>query len=42
MVVLEFPDLAAIKEFYGSPDYKEAIALREGAARFRMIAVESR
>ena len=42
MVVLEFADLAAVKEFYDSPDYKEAIALREGAARFRMIAVEGR
>jgi uncharacterized protein (DUF1330 family) len=42
MVVLEFADLAAIRAFYGSPDYTEAIALREGAARFRMIAVEGR
>jgi uncharacterized protein (DUF1330 family) len=40
MVVLEFADLAAIRSFYGSPDYEEAIALREGAARFRMVAVE--
>ena len=42
MVVLEFADLAAVKEFYESPDYRQAIALREGAARFRMIAVEGR
>ena len=40
MVVLEFPDLAAIRKFYDSPDYAEAIALREGAARFRMVAAE--
>jgi uncharacterized protein (DUF1330 family) len=40
MVVLEFADLAAIRAFYGSADYEEAIALRAGAARFRMIAVE--
>jgi uncharacterized protein (DUF1330 family) len=40
LVIIEFPDLAAAKRFYDSPLYREARAAREGAARFRMIAVE--
>jgi uncharacterized protein (DUF1330 family) len=40
LVVLEFDDLAAAKRWYESPVYQEAKKLREGAARFRMIAVQ--
>jgi uncharacterized protein (DUF1330 family) len=40
VVVLEFPDLEAAKRFYESPEYQAAIKLREGAANFKMIAVE--
>ena len=40
IVVLEFPSAKAIKRFYASPEYRAAIALREGAARMNMIAVE--
>jgi uncharacterized protein (DUF1330 family) len=40
LVVLEFPDLAAAKSWYESQTYQDAKKLREGAARFRMIAVQ--
>ena len=40
LVLLEFPDLEAAKRFYESPSYQEAKRLREGAARFNMVAVE--
>jgi uncharacterized protein (DUF1330 family) len=40
LVLIEFPDLAAAKRFYDSPEYQEAIKLREGAANLRMVAVE--
>lgn len=40
LVLLEFPDLEAAKRFYESPEYQEAKRLREGAARFNMVAVE--
>jgi uncharacterized protein (DUF1330 family) len=40
LVILEFPDLEAVKRWYESPGYQEVKALREGAADFRMVAVE--
>jgi uncharacterized protein (DUF1330 family) len=40
VVVVEFENLEAAKAFYESPEYQAAIKLREGAARFNMIAVE--
>ena len=40
VVVVEFESLEAAKAFYESPEYQAAIKLREGAARFNMIAVE--
>ncbi|HXY81849.1 MAG TPA: DUF1330 domain-containing protein [Gaiellaceae bacterium] len=40
LVVLEFEDLAAIRRFYDSTDYREARALREGAATLHMVAVQ--
>jgi uncharacterized protein (DUF1330 family) len=40
LVVLEFPDLEAAKRWYASPEYEEAKALREGAAKLNMVAVE--
>jgi len=39
LVVLEFPDLAAARQWYESEVYQEAKTLREGAARLRMVAV---
>ncbi|HYA09637.1 MAG TPA: DUF1330 domain-containing protein, partial [Gaiellaceae bacterium] len=40
LVVVEFEDLEAIRRFYDSPAYREAKALREGAATLRMVAVQ--
>jgi uncharacterized protein (DUF1330 family) len=40
LVVLEFEDLAAARRWYDSEGYRQARALREGAARMRMVAVQ--
>jgi uncharacterized protein (DUF1330 family) len=40
LVVLEFEDLDAAKRFYTSEEYQDAKRLREGAARFNMVAVQ--
>jgi uncharacterized protein (DUF1330 family) len=40
LVMLEFEDLAAVRRWYDSEAYQEARKLREGAARFRAVAVQ--
>ena len=40
LVMLEFDDLAAARRWYDSEAYQEARKLREGAARFRAVAVQ--
>ena len=40
LVMLEFDDLEAARRWYASAAYQEAKKLREGAARFRAVAVE--
>lgn len=40
VVILEFPSLAAAKEFYDSPEYRKARAARAGAANMNLVAVE--
>jgi uncharacterized protein (DUF1330 family) len=40
LVILEFADLAAVKRWYESQAYQDVKKLREGAARFRMTAVQ--
>jgi len=40
MVVLEFPSLAAVKTWYGSPEYQSLLAMRERAATTTLIAIE--
>lgn len=39
-VVLEFPDMAHLKAFYTSPQYKTLIALRQGASLGTLLAIE--
>lgn len=39
-VVLEFPDMAALKAFYFSAEYKPLIAMRQRAAASSLIAIE--
>ena len=40
VVILEFPSLAAAKEFYDSPEYRAARAVRANAATMNLVAVE--
>lgn len=40
IVVIEFPDMAALKAWYGSSEYTRLIALRQGASQGSLIAVE--
>ena len=40
LVILEFPNMDALKRWYHSPEYKPLIALRQKASRGRVIAVE--
>jgi uncharacterized protein (DUF1330 family) len=40
IVILKFPDMAAARKFYESPEYGKARSARAGAAVMRMIAVE--
>jgi uncharacterized protein (DUF1330 family) len=40
LVLLEFEDLAAARRWYDSERYRQARALRSGAARIRMVAVQ--
>ncbi|AWK86946.1 DUF1330 domain-containing protein [Azospirillum thermophilum] len=40
IVVVEFPDMAAARAFYDSPQYLAAREARKDAAEFRMIVVE--
>jgi uncharacterized protein (DUF1330 family) len=39
-VLLKFPSMDAARAFYASPEYKAAIASRQGAAVMRMVALE--
>src|SRR5271165_4256246 len=40
VVVVEFPDMAALKASYRSPEYRPLIALRRSAATDLLIAVD--
>ncbi len=40
VVVLEFPDMAALKGWYNSDDYRDLLALRHGSSVADMILVE--
>ncbi|MEA3137661.1 MAG: hypothetical protein QOJ26_1034 [Thermoplasmata archaeon] len=40
IVVIEFPDVAAARRWYQSPQYQAARRMREGAADFRCVIVE--
>ena len=39
-VVIQFPDMSALKAWYHSPEYQPLIALRRSAAKDVMIALE--
>lgn len=40
IIVVEFPDMAALEAFYGSTEYQALIAIRQKASRAKLIAVE--
>jgi uncharacterized protein (DUF1330 family) len=40
VVVIEFPDMAAARRFYDSPDYQAILPLRQAASRGRLYLVE--
>ena len=40
LVVIEFPSMAVLKEWYRSPEYKKLIELRQSASRGSLLAVE--
>jgi len=40
LVVIEFPSMAVLKEWYRSPEYTKLIELRQGASRGSLLAVE--
>ncbi len=39
-VIIEFPTMEKAIRFYNSPEYTEAIELRNGAAEFEIVVVE--
>lgn len=39
-VILEFPDMARLKAFYQSAEYKPLIALRQRASKGQLVAIE--
>ena len=40
VVLLQFPSMEKVKEFYYSQDYQEVMKLREGAATASLVAIE--
>jgi uncharacterized protein (DUF1330 family) len=40
LVVIEFPDMAALRRFYESPEYTAARPIRQRASRSKLIFVE--
>jgi len=39
-VILEFPDMAHLKAFYTSPEYRRLIEIRQGASFGSLVAIE--
>jgi len=40
VVIIQFPDMAALKAWYHSPEYQPLIALRRGAATDVLMAID--
>ena len=40
LVIVEFPDMAAVKRWYNSEEYKPLIALRQAASKGNLIAID--
>ena len=39
-VIVEFPDMPHLTAFYGAPEYQKLIAVRDGASRGTLLAIE--
>jgi uncharacterized protein (DUF1330 family) len=39
-VILEFPSMAALKAFYGAPEYQPLLALRQRSAKSTLVAID--
>ena len=39
-VILEFPDMARARQWYGSPEYAPALEIRKRASRTKLIIAE--
>ena len=40
VVMLEFPDMARLKAFYNSAEYRPLLAIRQRTARSNLLAIE--
>jgi uncharacterized protein (DUF1330 family) len=40
LVIVEFPDMARLKAFYHSAEYRPLLAIRQRAARSTLLAIE--
>jgi uncharacterized protein (DUF1330 family) len=40
LVILEFPDMARLRAFYDSPEYRPLLAIRQRTARSTVTAIE--
>lgn len=40
LVIIEFPSMAVLKQWYSSPEYKKLIDLRQDASSGSLVAVE--
>jgi uncharacterized protein (DUF1330 family) len=40
VIVLEFPSMALLREFYNSPEYRPLIAIRQRSSRSSLFAAE--
>jgi len=40
LVIVEFPEMASLMNWYYSPEYRRLKAIREGCAKTRIIALE--
>ncbi len=40
LIVMEFPDMAALKNWYDSPEYADLKAMRHKSSRANLVAVE--
>lgn len=40
VIVMEFPDMAALKSWYNSPEYADLKAMRQSSSRANIIAID--